>query len=190
MITAREVRDGQALRLNGELYKVVSATHHAGTGQLQGVVRAMVRHLATGRVTEVRWDPDDRVEDVALDRQPMQFLYADEQEVVFMHPETFDQVSLPRSAIERYLPFLKEGATVHLDFFEGRPVDVSLPRTVTLQVTSCGRGIRGQAENTMKEAVLENGMTILVPQFIEEGDVILVDVETGKYVDRQRRKAG
>ena len=190
MITAREVRDGQALRLDGELYKVVSVTHHAGTGQLHGVVRAMVRHLATGRVTEVRWDPDDRVEDIPLDREAMQFLYADEEEVVFMHPETFDQVSLPRSAIERYLPFLKEGATVHLEFFEGRPVDLSLPRTVALQVASCGKGIRGQAENTMKEAVLENGMTILVPQFIEEGDVVIVDVETGKYLDRQRRKAG
>jgi elongation factor P len=188
MIVAREIREGQALRVGGELYKVIAVTHHSATGQQSGLVKATVRKMSTGHVSEMRWAPDDRVEDVELQRVGMQYLYADEDEVVFMHPETFDQVSLPRRALERYLPFLKEGTTVHVQFSEGVPVDLDLPKTVVLTVSSCGAGIRGRSENTMKEAILENGMTILVPQFIQPGDAVLVDIQTGEYLERVRSK--
>lgn len=187
MRTAREIREGQALLIGGELYKVLSLTQHSGTAQLSGVVKASVRHLKSGRVSEMRWSLDQRLDDVTLERVEMQFLYADEDEVVFMHPETYDQVSLPRSALERFLPFMKEGSTVRVEFYEGQPVDLDLPKAVPLVVESCGPGLRGQQENTMKEATLENGMTILVPQFIEPGDTVLVEVETGKYLDRVKK---
>ncbi len=186
MIAARDIREGQALRVGGDLYKVLAVTVHSATGQQSGLVKATVRKMSTGHVSEMRWAPDDRVEDVELQRVGMQFLYADEDEVVFMHPETFDQVSLPRAALERYIPFLKEGITVYVQFSEGVPVDLDLPKTVVLTVSSCGPGIRGRSENTMKEALLENGMTILVPQFIQPGDAVLVDVQTGEYLERVR----
>lgn len=188
MITARELREGQAVRIGDELFKVLSVSVHSATGQQSGLVKATVRKMSTGHVSELRWAPDDRVEDVELERVGMQFLYADEDEVVFMHPETFEQVSLARKALERYLPFLKEGSTVYVQFSEGRAVDLDLPKTVALTVTVCGPGIRGRSENTMKEATLENGITIMVPQFIQPGDTVLVDVETGEYLERIRTR--
>jgi len=83
---------------------------------------------------------------------------------------------------------LKEGSSVYAWLYEGRPVDLDLPKQVPLVVASCGAGIRGRAEHTMKEAVLANGMTVMVPQFIQPGDTILVDVETGSYIERLWRK--
>jgi elongation factor P len=184
MLVARDVREGQVLRLDGDLYRVVSVTVHSGTAQLSGAVRATVRNLRTGTVTELRWPLDTRLEDVPLERVELQFLYADPEEIVLMHPETFEQFTVPRAALERYLPFLKEGASVQAWLYEGRPVDLDMPKQVPLVVASCGAGIRGRAEHTMKEAVLENGMTVMVPQFIQPGDTILVDVETGEYIER------
>ncbi|WP_447975432.1 elongation factor P [Nitrospira sp. Kam-Ns4a] len=188
MRPAQDLREGHAILLNGELYRVLSVTLHSGTGQFAGSVRATLRHLRTGREREQRWAMDDRVEDVALERVKMQFLYSDQDEVVFMHPETFDQVSLSRAALEKVLPFLKEGDSIQVECYEGKPVSVDMPRAVEVTVASCGTGIRGQGENTMKDATLDNGMVILVPQFIQPGDRILVEVETCKYLDRMRKE--
>jgi elongation factor P len=105
-----------------------------------------------------------------------------------MHPDTFEQYVVPRAALERYLPFLKEGAAVHAWLAEERVVDLDLPKQVALTVASCGAGLRGRAEHTLKEAVLENGLTVMVPQFIEPGDVVLIEVETGEYVERLQRR--
>lgn len=188
MLAARELREGHTLRLNGDLYRVLSVTVHSGAAQLGGAVRATLRNLRTGQVTEFRWHPDDRLEDVPLERVELQFLYASQDEVVLMHPETYEQYSLPRAALERYMPFLKEGAMVYAWLYDGQPVDLDMPRQVPLVVASCGAGIRGRAEHTMKEATLENGMVVLVPQFIQPGDTVLIDVETGEYRERVRRR--
>lgn len=188
MLTARELREGYILRLGDDLYRVVSVTHHSGTAQLGGIARATVRNLRTGHTSELRWSLDERLEDVPQESAELQFLYADQDEVVLMHPETYEQFSLPRAAIERYLPFLKEGTLVKAWLCEGQPVDLDMPKQVSLVVTSCGAGIRGRSENTMKEATLENGMVVLVPQFIQPGDTVLVDTQTGEYLERVRRK--
>jgi elongation factor P len=187
MRAAQELKEGQAILLNGELHKVLSIEHHSGTAKFSGIVRATLRHLATGKEREIRWNLDDRIDDALLERVKMQFLYADEDFVFFMHPQTYEQVSLPRPALQKALPFIKEGDTIQVECHDGKPVAVDLPKSIPMTVTSCGSGIRGQGENTMKDATLENGMTILVPQFIHAGDTVLVEVETGKYLDRVRK---
>ncbi|HZU05596.1 MAG TPA: elongation factor P [Chloroflexota bacterium] len=188
MVIARDLRAGQTLRIGADLYRILSVTMQSATAQLGGVVRATARNLRTGHVTELRWTPDERLDDVPLEHAELQFLYADPDEIVLMHPETYEQFSLPRAALERYLPFLKEGALVRTWLYDGQPVDLDLPKTVPLVVASCGAGLRGAGENTMKEATLENGIVILVPQFIQPGDTVLVDVETREYLERVRRK--
>ncbi len=188
MRVAQELREGQAILVNGELYKVLAVAVHSGTGQFSGTVRATLRHLQTGREREMRWAWDERVEDVVLERVKMQYLYSDQEDVVFMHPESYEQVSLPRPALDKVLPFLKEGDAIQVECHEGKPVALDMPKSVTITVASCGSGIRGQGENTMKEATLENGMVILVPQFIQSGDTVHVEVETHKYLDRVRKE--
>jgi len=189
MRTAQQLKDGQAVLFNGELYKILSVIHQSGTAKFSGMVRATLVHLKTGREHEMRWDPGDRIEDVHLDRVKMQYLYADQDAVVFMHPETFEQVSLPRAGLEKVLPFLKEGEPIQVECHDGKPVALDLPTSHPVVVASCAPGIRGQAESTMKDATLENGLVILVPQFIEPGDTVLVEIATRTYLDRVKKGA-
>jgi elongation factor P len=187
MKTARELKEGETTLIDGELYRVVSLLHHAGTGQQPGMVKATLRNMKTGRVIERRWSLEEHLQDVDLERVDMQFLYADENEAVFMHTKTYEQFSLARSGLEHFLPFFKEGEVVPVEFYEGEPVSVDTPKLIPLFVSSCGQGIKGQRDSPMKEATLENGMTVMVPHFIQAGDTIIIDVRTGKYVDRQRK---
>ncbi|MEM0487780.1 MAG: elongation factor P [candidate division WOR-3 bacterium] len=187
MKEAQNLREGEVIILNGELYKVVGLSRHAGKAQFSGIIKATLRHMKSGKVSEFRWTPEEKVEDVQLERKEMEFLYQDKDEVVLMDPETYDQVSLPRSSVENYLPFLKEGTKVKVELYNGVPIGIDFPRMVQLRVESTGSGIKGQMDNTWKEATLENGLVILVPQFIETGDLIIVDVETKRYVDRAKK---
>ena len=187
MKEAQDLREGDVLLLEGELYKVVGVSRHAGKAQFSGMIKATLKHMGSGRVSEFRWAPEERLQDVELERVEMEYLYQDRDEVVFMNPETYDQVALPRSSVEDYLPFMREGSKVRIELHDGNPVGINFPRTVQLRVESTGSGIRGQMDNTWKEATLENGMTIMVPQFIETGDLIVVDVETKRYVDRVKK---
>ena len=112
----------------------------------------------------------------------MQYLYADGGGYTFMNPETYDQVSIPRAVFGPAAPYLKENETLEIEFHQGRPISVKFPPVVELKVVSAGVGVKGSG--TMKEASLENGMPLLVPPFIQEGDLVRVEVETGRYLDR------
>ncbi len=188
MREAKEFREGDFLNLAGQLHKVRSVAHHAGTGQFGGSVRATIQNLQTGHLTELRWAPDQRLDDAHLDRVEMQFLYVDQDVAVFMHPETYEQLEVPRSALEKLLPFLTEGSMVHVQLYQDRPVDVEISKNVPVTVATCGAGVRGRDQTALKEATLENGLTILVPQFIQPGDTVLVNVESREYVERVRRR--
>lgn len=187
MKPAHDLKEGDVLRIGGDLYKVVGVSRHAGKAQFSGMIKATVRHVGTGKVSELRWDPEEKVEDVQVERVEMEYLYQDRDEVVFMNPETYDQVALPKAAVDPYLPFMKEGSRVRVELCDGAPIGLDFPRTVELRVESTGAGVRGQMDNTWKEATLENGMTIMVPQFIQPGDVVIVDTHTGEYVDRAKK---
>jgi len=187
MKEANHVKEGDVILFNGELYKVVGVARQSGKAQFGGLIKATLKHMRTGKTSEHRFSPEERLEDVHLERVEMEFLYIDKDEVVFMDPQTFDQVSLPKEAVETYLPFLKEGSKVRVELYNGIPVGLDFPKTVVLRVESTGSGIRGQLDNTWKEATLENGMTIMVPQFIETGDLVVVDVEKHEYLDRAKK---
>lgn len=189
MTPAAQLRSGAVLRLDRELYKVVESVLHAGAGKAGGMVHVKLRSLSTGHMQERRWAPDDKVDALAIDRVKMQFVYSEAESLTFMNPQTFDQVPIPRSVIGPAADFLKEEDLIDVEFFEDRPVSTRFHDTVNIHVTSTGAGLRGKVDSTMKEAQLENGLTILVPQFIETGDLIEVEVETRKYVARVQEKS-
>ncbi|GBD29823.1 Elongation factor P [bacterium HR32] len=177
------------IRLDGELYKVIAATYHAGGGQMAGVTHAKLRNLQTGTVREVRFRADDTLEDVQLERRPMQVLYRDQEATHFMDSETFEQVSIPNERLGPTAAFLQEGATVPVEFSEGRPVGVVFPDVVEVRVLETAPPTRSVGnENVWKEARLENGLSVLVPPFIAPGEWIRVEVATGTYVERARKK--
>ena len=186
MILASELRGGAVIVIDKQLFKVVESVVHSGGGRTGAMVHAKLRSLATGAVAERRFDPGDKLEDLPVDRVKMQFLFADAEAMTFMNPDSFDQVAIPKAVIGPAGRFVKENDVLEIEFHEGRPLSVRHPAVVELAVASTGAGTKS---GTLKEARLENGVELLVPQFIKEGDRVHVDPETGKYLDRVMDKA-
>lgn len=184
MATAASLRSGAVIRLDNAFHKVVESVVHQGGGKSGSMVHTKLRDLSTGHVTERRFATDDKVEDIPLTRLKMQYLYKEGELYTLMNPETYDQVPVSGHAIGPAAAFLKENDVVEVEFYEEKPLSVLYPPTVDLKVASTGAGIRGQTDSTLKEAELENGLKVLVPQFVKEGDHVRVDVETGKYLER------
>jgi elongation factor P len=188
MVLATEIKEGMALKLENTIYKVVDVKVHAGSGQMQGFVSTRLLNLSTGHYTERRFRTDEKVEDVELVRKPMEYIYSDGDLYYFMDPQTYEQVGVPKESLGNFARFLKEGMKVDVEFLGEQPISVRSPKTVDLKVILTGSGVKEAQDNTMKSATLENGTEILVPQFIKEGEIVRVDVETMKYVERVAQK--
>jgi elongation factor P len=187
MLVASELRPGVALRLEGTLYKVLAAEFHQGGGKMGGVTHAQLRNLETGTQTERRFRADETLAEIEPERVTMQYLYADESVCFFMHPATFDQVSIEKPRLGRAAAFLREGMMVPVEFFEGRPVSIQFPAIVEMRVAETAPAAHGQsATNVWKEARIENGMQVKVPPFIAPGESIRIEVETGRYIERAK----
>ncbi len=186
MIIASQLKPGMAIRVEGEIYRVLAAEFHAGGGQQGGVVKTKLRNALTGTMWEPRFRPDEKLENLAPERRTMQFLYRDPENCYFMNPVTYDQVEMSRAALGPTEKFLKEDMQIPLDFFEGRPIGVVLPPVMDVRVISTGPAVHSQQDSTWKEAILVNDMQVMVPLFIETGETIRVEVETGRYVERVR----
>ncbi|HXG53287.1 MAG TPA: elongation factor P [candidate division Zixibacteria bacterium] len=183
MIVASDVRSGLVIQLDRDLYKVEAARLHKGGGQAGATVHLTLRNLRTGNVTERRLRPTEKLEDVVLERLTAEYLYEDTERCYFMDVESYEQLEVPKRMLGDRLAFLQPNMRIDMELLEGRPVDVLFPATVDLKVASTGPGVH-ESEATYKPAVLENGIEILVPQFIKTGDTVRVDVQTRKYVER------
>ena len=187
MLSASELRPGMTVRLDGSLCRVIDASYHGGQGKMGGVAHAKLRNLHTSTFRERRFRADEMVETVEPERQPMQFLYADETAGYFMHAETFEQVAIDRSRLGQAAPYLNEGQIISVEFFEGEPMSIVFPDIVEVRVADTAPPQHTQGmDNVRKEARLENGLTVLVPTFIATGEAIRVEVASGKYVERAR----
>jgi elongation factor P len=187
MLPASELRSGMAVRVEGVLYKVIGADYRGGGGKMGGVTHAKLRNLETGTLREWRFRGDQVVEEVLPERQTMQFLYSDADASYFMHAESFEQVGIPHSRIGRAVHFLKEDMTLPVEFFDGQPMSLTFPDIVDTRVASTAPPVHTQGnDNVWKAAMLENGVDVMVPPFIAPGELIRVEVETGKYVERAK----
>ena len=181
---AEGIREGQIVLMNGAYQQVVGCELHKGSATTGMMVHVKLRHLQTGAITEQRYAPDAKFEEAPIDVKPMQYLYADGDSLVFMDSQSYEQLSIPKTAIGPGVAFLAENMEVPVMFHGDRPVSVQFAKSVEMKIASTGKGFRGQQDTTFKPATLENGLEILVPQFVETGDRIKIDVETGKYVER------
>jgi elongation factor P len=186
MVAASQLRPGMLLRVGDDLLKVVDSTFHVGQGKMPGSVHTKLRHIRKGTFKELRWRPEERLEDVQLEKQDMEFLYSDADSASFMNPETFDQVSIPLEAIGAAARFLRPEMKVPVEFYHGLPVSIIFPEIVEVKVESTAAPTHTGQDNTFKYATLENGLEAMVPQFIKTGEIVRIEVATGKYVDRVR----
>ena len=169
MIIASQLRPGMVLKVGGDLLKVIESDYHLGQGKMPGSVHAKARHVLKGTFKELRFRPEDRLEDVTLEKQDMEFLYSDADSAVFMNPTTYDQISIPLEAIGAAEKFLKPEMKVPVEFHEGEPVSIVFPAMAEVKVTTTAQPIHQQQDNTYKDATLENGVKVLVPHFIRPG---------------------
>jgi elongation factor P len=187
MATSNDFRNGMALNLDGNLVTIVEF-QHVKPGKGGAFVRSKLKNVRTGAVVEKTWRGGEKVEEVRLERIPMQYLYRDGDDYHVMDQETFDQMTLTADLIGDGAQFLKENEVLTVLVHDGKPVTVELPNFVILEVTSTEPGFKGNtAQGALKPAVLETGAEVQVPLFIEAGETLRIDTRTGAYVERAKK---
>ncbi len=184
MITVGELRRGVNIELDGQLFGVVEF-EHIKMGRGGAVVRLKLRNLRTGAIFERTFPASEKFRRVYLERRTVQSSYPDEQLYHFMDTETFEDVALSQQQLGDMVNYLKENIQVDLLTYDGEPVSVELPTTIDLKVTQTDPGFKGDtATGGTKPAIVETGLRVNVPLFVNEGDVIKVDTRDGSYIER------
>ena len=181
MITTNDFKTGQTIQHEGNLF-VVLEFQHVKPGKGSAFVRSKLRNLRTGAVTDKTWRAGEKVQTAMIEKNKMQYLYANGDVHVFMNNETYEQIELRSEQIQEQLNFLKEQMEVNIITFEGEILGVDLPEKVVLKVTDTVPGVRGNTvTNATKDAIVETGYKLQVPLFIEIDDDIVISTQTGKY---------
>ena len=184
MVNASELAKGMVIRVEGEVYRVLEVEAKAATAKLGGVVKAELSNVITGRLWEARFRPQERLEDLPVDRRNMEFLFRESETCTFMDPNSFEQIEVPGDIVGPAAGFLQSGTQVPVEFFEGRPIHAMLPDIVEARVVQTAPPAHSQQDSAWKQATLENGVSIRVPLFIASDDRIRVDLRTGRYLER------
>ncbi len=181
---ASDIRRGQAVIIDGKLLVVTNADHNT-PGNLRAKVQFKLRDVAKGTILDKRVGATDDIETATLDRRQVEYLYSDNDGHVIMDLETYDQNSIPKDVFGDDILYLKPNTQLMAMFHEGVVVSYELPKTVDLQVTDTPPGIKGAtATNQQKEATMETGLRTRVPPFIEIGETIRINTESGQYLSR------
>lgn len=192
MVIASELKEGTAIRIDRHIYKVLEVESKAGAAKLGGVVKTKLSDVKSGRMWEPHFRPQERLEDLELDRRMMEFLFSDEDNCTFMNPNSYEQIAIPRSILGPAAQFLQPGMELPVEFFEEEPISIVFPAVAEARVQRTAPPVHSQQDSAWKEATLENGLSIQVPLFIAPGEVLRVDVKTGRYVERahsERRRS-
>lgn len=183
-VVATKLKRGQCIEYQGER-GVVLGLEHRTPGKGNALIAATIRSFASGRTKTIRFASSDKVDIVETERQKLEFSYAEPGMFHFMDMQTFDTIGLADDFVGEAKHYIKEGQNVEVLFIDGSPVSIDLPSSVELLVTESSEGIKGDtANNPTKPAVLETGVTVQVPLFVKEGDVLKVSTEDGSYLGR------
>jgi elongation factor P len=184
MIGATQLRVGMIILFDKELYKVIEVMHYVHS-KSRGIVQTKLRNLKTGVTIENRFRSDDKIEKANLEQKDMEYLYNNDSEYIFMDKETYEQFPINSDILRDSISYLIPNTVIKINLFEGKPVGIELPLTVSLKVISTEPYLKGATASTSsKPATLETGLVVHVPQFIENGDIIKVDTTEGKYLER------
>lgn len=184
MISVGELKKGITVELDGELFNVVDYTH-TKMGRGGAVVRLKLRNLKSGYTVERTFPASEKFKRTYLERRKVQYLYREDDILHFMDVESYDQFPLSADQIGDDVNYLKENLVVDMLMHEDRPLGIELPITVDLEVVETEPGFKGDtATGGNKPAILETGLKVLVPLFVNTGDVVRVDTRTGEYIER------
>jgi len=186
-IDGNEIRPGNVIEHQGRLWRAVK-TQHVKPGKGGAFLQVELRDIRDGTKLNERFRSSESVERVRLDQHDYQFLFADANGYTFMNQETFEQVALAGDLIgDDQIPYLSEGMVVTIESYEESPIAVTLPEKVVLEITEADAVVKGQtASSSYKPAVLENGVRIMVPPYLEAGTRVVVSTVDGTYVERAK----
>ncbi|MCP5086907.1 MAG: elongation factor P [Rhodobacteraceae bacterium] len=183
-INGNEIRPGNILEHNDGLWIAVKIGH-VKPGKGGAFAQVEMKNLRNGSKLNERFRAADKVEKVRLDQKDQQFLYESDGMLVFMDMETYEQIELPADILGDRRPFLQDGMTIQIEFFESEALSASLPQKVTCKIVETEPAVKGQtAANSFKPAVLDNGVRVMVPPFISQDEDIVVNTETMEYSER------
>ncbi len=183
MREATEVRAGNVVKIEGVLSKVISHEIR-GTGKFGKTIHLKLKSLADGHSLERSVKAEDHVEQVEVQHVHLQYLYREGENFIFMNNVTFEQAPIPAKVIGKQEIFLKENTDVRAQSIGEKPVTIDFPKTVELRVIRTAPGVKGQTDTTFKEAELENGLKVLIPQFVKEGEIVRVNTDDFSYAER------
>jgi elongation factor P len=183
-LSITNLKKGTIFQLDGVPYRVVEYSQKV-MGRGGSTVNVKIKSLIDGKVLAKTFHGNDSVDSADVSNRPMQYLYSDTGKFYFMDPANYEQFELDADAMEDKAGYIKEGDNVTAQFFDGRIINVELPKNVPLKVTYTENAVRGDTSTAInKDAKLETGITIKVPAFIKTGDLISVDTATGTYRER------
>ena len=186
MISSNDLKPGQTINVDGDIYTVLDISQNK-TARSAMVVKAKVRNLRTGSNVELSWGGGEKVEPANIEKREMQYLYDTEDSLVFMDNETFEQVEIPSGGLEWEKKFLKANDNVSISSYEGEILGVILPDKAVLKVVECEAAVKGDtATSASKNAVLETGLEVKVPLFINQDEMFVVNTSNVKYSGRAK----
>jgi elongation factor P len=184
MIVPTQLKVGMIIMHNGKPHRVTNVVH-VTPGNWRGMVQTRLVNIETGSNTEHRFRSEDKLDRANMEQHSLQFSYRGADEFHFMNTENYEMVALHGDVLGEATGYLTEGMVIEAQYFEGRVVGVDVPMFVELAVTDTTPNIKGAAvQNTSKPAVLETGLEIKVPPYVEVGNRVKIDTRTGEFVER------
>lgn len=181
------LRKGVTFEMDGTIYRVLEYHHHK-PGRGKAIIRVKARDLRTGAIVEKTFLSGNEVQEAPLDHRTAQYLYTDGEQYHFMDTDTYEQYAISVAVLGDAVYFLKEGMEVKIAFYKGQPLDIELPTTVDLEVVEAEPAVKGDtATGLTKKVKTETGLVVEVPHFVQKGDIIRVETETGSYVTRVKQ---
>ncbi|MDC0865041.1 elongation factor P [Rickettsiaceae bacterium] len=186
-ISANDIKIGNVLDYNEELWSVIKNPDHTKPGKGGAYVQVEMKNLRTGNKLNKRFSSTDSVEKAFLERQTMQYLYAEGEHLIFMDPKSFEQKMLSKDMMGERLPFLTDGMNVDVEFYQDTPLSIKLPATVIVDISETDPVIKGSTvTSSYKPAILTNGLKIMVPPYLVTGEKIVVKTEDMTFVERAK----
>lgn len=183
-VNAGNLKRGEFVLHNGEIHQL-QKTEFYSPGKGSALLKTKIKSIKTGKTVDFTYKSSEMVDTLDVESKEMQYLYKDNENLYFMNPDTFDQIPLPLSVVDYSHNYLKEGQSVYVYVYNDQALNLKPPASVRLKIIETEAAVKGDTvSGAKKSATLETGVTVLVPLFIKEGEEIVVNPETGQYVER------
>lgn len=186
MISSNDFKNGMTILYENNLYLILEFLH-VKPGKGAAFVRTKLKNLRTGATIDYTFNAGEKVEKAMVEKNKMSYLYDSGNFYVFMNNETYEQLEVEKNIIKEEMDFIYEGLEIELVQYQNEVIGINLPDKVSLTITECAEAVKGDTKtNATKDAILETGLKIKVPLFIEQGEKVIVSTQTKEYVSRDK----